>query len=134
MDVFAKMYQDLGDKLTQLERESEEEFQRWMLLPSTIEGVQNVLESMNVHKNHGKKIISILYMHKYDDVFGENDHDVIMKREVQRFYPIFLSYLNNQSDPPVNDVTRILRFFHAWRQEDVAMLATFENEEHQSSS
>ncbi len=127
----------LYNELQLVESGQDEHVQLWMQCSATIAMMEEVLGLMNMDARHAKKLLSIIYMKVQDqDVFSESEHDVIMKREVNRFYPIFLNYLQNANYrgastatvSPKEDTTRVLRFFDAWRRADVKILESFQNE------
>lgn len=119
------MNQRISDELDLVAQGKDEEIQLWMQLGATQNMFSEYMISANVDARNVKKLLAILYMKFEPEVFSMNDHDIVMKNEVNRFYDIFIDHLKTNG---VSDITmefdRIFRFYNAWFREDLDIVTS----------
>lgn len=92
----------------------------WLKQQDTQDHMTAFLEEYSIHTKYTRIVLGVLFMAHGDDADGNNPtfskeepHDVIMHRESQRLYRLFLS-----GDVEGEDITRATRFYTSWMGQD----------------
>ena len=117
---------DLYNDIKQIETADDKTIQIWMQEDSTMEKISNCFVFLNPMQI--RKLLCIVYMNIQTEVFSDDNHDKIMKKESKRFYTLFVKYLEISGNSIEHEITRVIRFYDAWSRQDQLILKQFDEE------
>ena len=116
----------LYNEIKSMENRDDDYIEEWMQLNTTINSMESWLKSMNISDKYKKILLCVIYIKIKNDVLSDSEHDKIIRKEVERFYPLMISQMiNNNNDLFSLEIIRISKFYAAWLKKDKQILELF---------